>query len=78
MVTAATLAFVVPDAALAPAAFALARHAPRAAAPPPPGVVDVRTSDDEWFPVKRRLLRRVGINCFDTPAQWGPPRHALM
>ena len=33
------------------------RHASRAAAPPPPGVVDVYTSDGEWFPVKRRLLR---------------------
>ena len=49
---------VEPDIAFPARAFALVRHASRAAAPPPPGVVDVYTSDGEWFPVKRRLLRR--------------------
>ena len=57
LVTSGTAAYVESDIAFPARAFALVRHASRAAAPPPPGVVDVYTSDGEWFPVKRRLLR---------------------
>ena len=37
--------------------FELVDAAPRPAGPPPRGMVDVTTSDEELFPVKRKLLR---------------------
>ena len=37
--------------------LSLANNVSKAAAPPPKDIVDVTTGDDEWFPVKKKLLR---------------------